>query len=127
MKTKFLRTGVDQEPQEFEFDQNTITLGRHSSSDLPIKDKKASRHHAKIEFQDGEFRASDLESNNGTLVNGEPIVSHILKEGDEISIGGTTLRVVLVDLPGKKEEANPALEKQMELKTKFLILPFYQI
>ncbi|MDP6958272.1 MAG: FHA domain-containing protein, partial [Planctomycetota bacterium] len=121
MKTKFTQKAEDQETKELEFDRDTITLGRHSTSDIHVVDKKASRHHAKIEIVDGEVRVTDLGSNNGTKVNGENIVTHLLTEGDEISIGATTIKVNQLDLPvaaGKSENEPASMDRQKELKRK---------
>ena len=121
MKTKFTQKADEQETKELEFDRDTITLGRHSTSDIHVVDKKASRHHAKIEIVDGEVRVTDLGSNNGTKVNGESIVTHLLTEGDEISIGATTIKVNLLDFPAmpeKSQEEPTSMQRQKELKRK---------
>ena len=121
MKTKFTQKADEQETKELEFDRDTITLGRHSTSDIHVVDKKASRHHAKIEIVDGEVRVTDLGSNNGTKVNGENIVTHLLTEGDEISIGATTIKVDLLDIPavaGQSEDDPASMQRQKELKRK---------
>jgi len=77
--------------KEYSLEQAAI-LGRLDSSDIPIHDKKASREHAKIYRQGQQFAIVDLNSSNGTFVNGEQITKRVLKPGDEISIGTVSLR-----------------------------------
>jgi pSer/pThr/pTyr-binding forkhead associated (FHA) protein len=72
-----------------------VILGRLDSNDIPVKDTKASREHAKIYKQGDRFAIVDLNSSNGTFVNGERITKHLLEPGDEISIG--TVRLLFED------------------------------
>ncbi len=72
-------------------------LGRLDSNDIPVKDNKASREHAKIYKQGNQFAIVDLNSSNGTMVNGERVTKRVLKEGDEIGIGLVKMRYELDD------------------------------
>jgi hypothetical protein len=90
---------LDGDSRQLEFTQDVITIGRSSDNILTLADKKASRKHARIEKIGNEYRLSDLESGNGTTVNGKPVVFHSLAKGDEISVGLTTLKVVDLDTP----------------------------
>ena len=76
---------------EFSFEQAAI-LGRLDTSDIPVPDKKASREHAKIYQQGQKFSIVDLNSSNGTFVNGAQITKQVLEDGDEIEIGLIRLR-----------------------------------
>lgn len=67
-------------------------LGRGASTDITIWDIRSSRAHCRIDRLPDGFRISDLNSSNGTTVNGKRITSHQLIEGDEIQIGSTVLR-----------------------------------
>jgi len=80
-------------------------LGRLDTSDIPVHDGKASREHAKIYKQGEQYAIVDLNSSNGTFVNGEKITKRILKNGDEIAIGLVRL---LFELPEPKEKKAPA-------------------
>jgi predicted component of type VI protein secretion system len=77
--------------KEYSLEQAVI-LGRLESNDIPIHDKKASREHAKIYRQGTQYAIVDLNSSNGTFVNGEQVTKRVLKIGDEISIGMVSLR-----------------------------------
>ena len=66
-------------------------IGRSHGNDIHLADERVSRHHARIELQQGVFVISDLDSANGTFVNGQRIQTHWLQSGDEIRIGDTRL------------------------------------
>ena len=77
--------------KEYAVDEAAI-LGRLDSNDIPVHDTKASREHAKIYKQGSVFSIVDLNSSNGTFVNGRRITKQALAPGDEITIGQVTLR-----------------------------------
>lgn len=68
------------------------SLGRSQDNDVHVPDQRASRHHARIDSQQGVYVISDLGSANGTFVNGQRIQRQALRDGDEIRIGDTSLR-----------------------------------
>lgn len=72
--------------------KGTMSFGRADSSTVPLKDVKASRQHAQIQKQGAEYVLVDLNSSNGTFVNGEKIEEHVLSNGDEILIGDTLMQ-----------------------------------
>jgi S1-C subfamily serine protease len=73
-----------------------FVVGREGSTNLVLRDAKASRRHASLKaLPDGRAELTDLGSRNGTFVNGQPVTSVVLGGGEEIRIGDTTLRAVL--------------------------------
>jgi pSer/pThr/pTyr-binding forkhead associated (FHA) protein len=68
------------------------SLGRAQDNDVHVPDEHASRHHARIDVQQGAYVISDLGSANGTFVNNQRIQRQALRDGDEIRIGDTVLR-----------------------------------
>lgn len=68
-----------------------ITLGREEDNAIRLNDERVSRFHAKIQVDEGRVILTDLESTNGTRVNGHPVKMRILQEGDQISIGRSVL------------------------------------
>lgn len=68
-----------------------ITIGRGANVELKLNDPSASQTHARIEARDGVYRLEDLNSRNGTRVNGETVRSMVLHHKDAIVIGGTSL------------------------------------
>jgi pSer/pThr/pTyr-binding forkhead associated (FHA) protein len=76
------------------FEQKAIRIGKAGQAHLRISDPNVSRQHAIVEVLDsGEVRITDLESTNGTFLNGVKIDRAVLKSGDEIVIGQTRLVV----------------------------------
>jgi TonB family protein len=74
------------------FTQKAIRIGKAGEAHLRLGDQNVSRRHAEIEVLDsGEVRLTDLESTNGTLVNGVRVSQAVLRPGDEIMIGETKL------------------------------------
>lgn len=72
--------------------QTTYVIGRHGSCDILIEDPQASRRHAQFEQEGDGWAIADLDSTNGTLLNGEPVSHRRLKDGDVVTVGSTTIR-----------------------------------
>jgi len=68
-----------------------IVLGRQVDCGIMLDDPIASRHHARLDYSEGIWYVTDLNSKNGTHVNGERIIRIELHSGDKIQIGQTTL------------------------------------
>lgn len=70
-----------------------ITIGRHPDNNVVINDSIVGRHHLQImQHNDGHFSVIDLNSKNGTFVNGKRIYSEVrLSPNDKIQVGQTTL------------------------------------
>ena len=68
-----------------------FTIGRSSTNDLCLRDHKVSRIHCQLELTEGECTVSDLNSTNGTFVNGERLKEKVLQPGDHLGIGLTSL------------------------------------
>lgn len=64
-----------------------MVLGAASGCDLQIEGEHISDRHASVRFQDGEFRVTDLDSTNGTSVNGNRIQQERLEDGDRLGLG----------------------------------------
>jgi hypothetical protein len=82
-------------PRQLPLRKNVVALGRQRGSDLLVDDERVSRSHAQIVRQGGLYLLMDLNSTNGTRVNGVAIQSHQLKHGDVIELGSATIRFVL--------------------------------
>ena len=79
----------------FLLDQPVTSAGRHPDSDIFLDEVTVSRRHAEFRRDNGEFRIVDISSLNGTYVNGKPVASAMLANGDEIAIGKFRLVVLI--------------------------------
>ena len=72
-----------------------LLLGRAHDCDVVLSaDSDASRYHARLEGDDSMLFLRDLESTNGTFLNGTPVRGSIeVRDGDEIDLGVTRLRI----------------------------------
>ncbi len=68
-----------------------ITIGREEGNRLLLNDERISRFHAKVQAEEGEILLTDLESTNGTRVNGHVVSIRRLRAGDRIHMGRTVL------------------------------------
>jgi pSer/pThr/pTyr-binding forkhead associated (FHA) protein len=68
-----------------------VTIGREEGNLLRLNDERVSRFHAKIQHDAGEIILTDLESTNGTRVNGTVVQIRRLRPGDRVGMGRTLL------------------------------------
>lgn len=68
-----------------------VTVGREEGNDIQLNDERVSRYHIKIQEDHEKLVLTDLESTNGTKVNGEEIQLRILRHGDVINVGRSVL------------------------------------
>jgi pSer/pThr/pTyr-binding forkhead associated (FHA) protein len=83
-----------QRGRSFDLETNTTLLGRSPENHVQIKDRGASRQHLKIHRKNGQFFIEDLNTSNGTLLNGDRIIpgeKFEVGEGHPITIGKTLI------------------------------------
>lgn len=85
-----VRTGPDA-GRSYILDERPRTLGRGSDCDLRWEDSSLSRRHCRIRWDDGVYVLEDLDSSNGTYINGAVVRRAILRLGDRIQLGGLEL------------------------------------
>ncbi len=68
-----------------------VTIGREEGNTVQLNDERISRFHIKIQEDQGKLVLTDLESTNGTRVNGEDVQLRLLRFGDVISVGRSVL------------------------------------
>jgi hypothetical protein len=78
-------------------DGGPLTIGRTADNALVLDDDRVSRRHARLQARDGVLVLLDLDSTNGTRVNGERVREVALGAGDVIEIGESTITVTAVD------------------------------
>jgi pSer/pThr/pTyr-binding forkhead associated (FHA) protein len=64
-----------------------LTVGRLADNGLHLDDPSVSSHHAELHFEDGVWHLHDLDSTNGTFVNGEKVTDAVLRHADEVRFG----------------------------------------
>ena len=77
--------------KEFELTGQSITMGREPDNDIVVENLLVSGYHARIDPAGREYILTDLQSKNGTFVNGERVTSTKLKDGDQILVGKHTI------------------------------------
>lgn len=84
--------------REIPFANNSMIIGREKECDIMISDMGISREHARV-FSDGEnFFVEDLNSANGTLVNGQPLSSkYLLQDKDVIQLENHSLQLLVYE------------------------------
>jgi hypothetical protein len=70
-----------------------VTIGREEGNSIQLNDERISRYHLKLQEDNDKIVLTDLESTNGTKVNGEDIQVRIVRDGDLISVGRSLLLV----------------------------------
>jgi len=82
---------------EYTLDKERITIGRKPDNDIQIDNLAVSGQHAAIITILNDSFLEDLDSTNGTFVNGKLIKKHALKNGDVVSIGKHELKYINED------------------------------
>jgi transcriptional regulator with GAF, ATPase, and Fis domain len=72
-----------------------LSIGRDPSNTVCLDDPAASRRHCLVRGEDGQFCITDLQSFNGTLVNGVHVQEQTLQHSDQIAVGDTLLLFIL--------------------------------
>ena len=70
-----------------------MRIGRNDDNDVTIADGRVSRHHARIVADGGGFAIEDLQSSNGTFVDGAQVQRARLHAGASIVVGETVLEI----------------------------------
>ena len=75
--------------QTFHLDEPVVSIGRLGSNDIYLEDPFVSRHHCVIRNEGDEYMIEDLNSANGTYLNGERVTAGSVKEGCLIEVGAS--------------------------------------
>src|SRR5688572_26439523 len=70
-----------------------ITIGREEGNTIQLNDERVSRYHVKIQEDHQRLVITDLESTNGTKINGEDVQLRILRYGDMLALGRSVLLI----------------------------------
>jgi pilus assembly protein CpaF len=110
--------------KQLTFEKNEVLIGRLAGNDIVLAKGNVSKQHARIVEKDGRFVLVDLNSTNGTVVNGKRISApQVVRPADAISIGEYTLTVEPYAGEGEEEplersfvEVSPSRPDAPELK-----------
>jgi len=110
-------------PQTYSFADGEVVIGRSPDCQIVLRDFGISRNHAKVVADESGVRILDLQSKNGTQVNGVAVVEAPLKDGDRIHLGKFQItfadalesRVVLDERKPLSEEAGTIIRSVGEL------------
>jgi pSer/pThr/pTyr-binding forkhead associated (FHA) protein len=90
---KLILTTEAQGKVAYEFVERSITIGRAPDNMIVIDDPSVSNRHARLELSGDTYRLKDLDSTNGTKVNGVPVTETVLRFEDRIRFGGVEARL----------------------------------
>jgi len=91
-----------------------ITIGRGPDNTIVVSDPSISTHHAQLLLEGDTYRLKDLDSTNGTRVNGKPVTERVLRFDDRIRFGAAEARYESSEAVGSKP-----LPKPEEIKAHF--------
>lgn len=75
-----------------------VTLGRSADADIAFTDRYASGLHARVYPRAGRYFVEDMNSTNGTLLNGGPVIGEVeIPDGSTLAIGDTSFRFEVSD------------------------------
>jgi pSer/pThr/pTyr-binding forkhead associated (FHA) protein len=111
--------------KEYPIQKSSVVLGRAPGNEIVIDNLAVSGSHARVVVEEGKFVVEDLNSLNGTFLNGQRIRKSTLKEGDLIAIGKHTLEFVergglsvLMMMPTEKSAQGSRADQTVVLDTK---------
>src|SRR5512137_897126 len=84
-------TGSEEKDGIFELGKSSVVIGRSMECDIQLGVQNVSRKHARVFLLNEEYLIEDLESTNGVFVNGIKVVKCVLRNNDQIEIGGVKL------------------------------------
>ncbi|MDH5425453.1 MAG: FHA domain-containing protein [Gammaproteobacteria bacterium] len=108
---------------EYEITSNTTTIGRHDNNDICIDNLSISGRHAQILKAGDDYFIEDLNSSNGTYVNGNLIKKYLLSNGNEIRIGKYELKFQTDSAAAKPVREENEFEKTMIIRPDSIGLP----
>ena len=84
-----------------------ITIGRAPDNTIVVNDPSISTHHAQLLLEGETYRLKDLDSTNGTRVNGKPVTETVLRFDDRIRFGAAEAQYESSEVSGSKPLPKP--------------------
>lgn len=95
MKSKLVIIAGPLQGTVFEAAEDEVSIGRDATSGIRLSDPSVSRQHSLLRREGECFKIVDLDSFNGTYVNGVPVLEHSLNHGDHVAVGDVLLLFLL--------------------------------
>jgi hypothetical protein len=99
LRRDILRLTGSQPPKEWVLDSGRLVMGRLPACEITLNDANASRQHAELVKREDGWWLVDLDSTNGTFVNGSLVKERRLAPGDRIQIGSSKLEFATEQAP----------------------------
>src|SRR5436190_9876654 len=96
-KLVVLSAGLTGRSHELKTDKTTI--GRVEDNTFQIAEPSVSSHHCEVEMRGSDVLVKDLNSTNGTFVNGEKVTESVLKPGQTLRVGQVEIRLETEGMP----------------------------
>jgi predicted component of type VI protein secretion system len=94
MEARIWMTGPEGEPRSAALPEGRTVIGRAPEADVTIEDEAVSWNHLEVENRGGVLMATDLDSRNGTALNGDPLDRpRRLRDGDTLTVGSHRLEI----------------------------------
>src|SRR5215210_7869219 len=103
----------------FELGEEALSVGRDSTNAVRLADSLLSRRHCRVERSGESLLLTDLESLNGTFVNGRPVREHALAHGDRVTVGESCFVFLSGEGEPEGEPSNPVTltDRRMEAQS----------
>jgi two-component system NtrC family sensor kinase len=105
----FVIRGIDQ-GSKFELRTPSVTVGREPGNTIQLHDTEISRRHAELRLIDGRYMLVDLNSSNGTYLNGRRVEMSELTNGDQLQVGASVLLFT-----GAPDETTGAAAREVDI------------
>ena len=120
IKTKLIAIAGALKGMTFALPEGEVSIGREASNGVCLNDPSVSRRHCVITKEADQLKIIDLDSFNGTFINGVPVKEQPLKHGDQIAIGDILL-LFLAHEGQAETEASPVQLDERNLSTRSTI------
>src|SRR6476646_1195184 len=105
-KLVVLSAGLTGRSHELKADKTTI--GRVEDNTFQIAEPSVSSHHCEVEMRGSDVLVKDLNSTNGTFINGEKVTESVLKPGQTLRLGQVEIRLETEGMPAPAPSAASA-------------------
>ena len=123
MKPRLVAISGPLKESTFELPAEDVSVGRDPLNLLSINDPSVSRHHCVLSHEGPDVKIRDLDSRNGTQVNGVSAKEQILKHGDQLTIGDSVFLFLVADEPGEEDRYRVEFEDDQPTHTTSRIRP----